>query len=109
MIPSLLIVGFVLVWAITLGTAQMRCYDAARLAARAVARGESVDTARQIALDAAPDGAVVTVVRDGGDVDVVVSFTAHGPGWVPAMPDLRIVGSAVGAAEDGREVAGGAS
>ena len=99
-VPSLLIVGLVLVWAVTVGTAQLRCFDAARAGARAVARGEDIDAVRRMAEQAAPAGATVTVTRSGDDVEVRVDFTAAGPGWLPAVPDLEVSGSAVAAAED---------
>ncbi|WP_344237254.1 TadE family type IV pilus minor pilin [Kribbella hippodromi] len=69
MLLSLLLLG---VWAIGLVVLNLQCIDAARDVARAVARGESPEEAQAIGQRAIPGGAVV-VTRDGSDVRVTVS------------------------------------
>lgn len=76
----------VAVGAVSAVTAQMRCVDAAREAARAAARGESMQTAVELASQAAPDGARIDV--DLGGDRVVVTVTADipiGGGFLPAV------------------------
>jgi hypothetical protein len=53
-------------------SAQLSCADAARVGARALARGESHDRARALALTAAPAGAEVVLAEDGGMARVTV-------------------------------------
>lgn len=64
--------AFLLLWVVSLGLTQVRLADASREGARLVARGEAVDSARRTAEKVAPDGARVTVRRDGGLVTVTV-------------------------------------
>lgn len=73
---------------------QVRCVDAAREAARLAARGDeynAVVVARRIA----PDGAAVTVQRDGGYVVAVVSARSA------LLPGLGISAEGVSAVESG--------
>jgi Flp pilus assembly protein TadG len=72
-----------MVWLLTLGVAQMKVTDAAREAARALARGESADRAVQLAERAAP-GASVTVAHDGGMIVVTARQGISPPGGVLA-------------------------
>jgi Flp pilus assembly protein TadG len=62
---------------------QIRCTDAAREAARLVARGEpdrAADAVRQIA----PPGATLSITTDADAITVVVQDPAAG-GWVPGV------------------------
>ncbi len=67
------------------GIDQVRCVDAARLAARALARGDSMGAAHALAAGAAPDGA--TVLASGSADLVVVTVRSRrivpglGVGW----------------------------
>lgn len=72
---------------------QIRCIDAAREAARLVARGDPLAASRAAAL--APEATVLQVRRDGGYVIARVS------GSSALLPGLVIVGEAVAAAEVG--------
>ncbi|WP_310376673.1 TadE family type IV pilus minor pilin [Catenuloplanes atrovinosus] len=73
-----------------------RCYDAARDAALAAARGQSgVDAGTA----AAPPGATVTVLPDGDQVRVVVTVPVRALGLT--VPDLTASGEAVAAIEPG--------
>ena len=66
---------------VAVGLAQMRATDAAREAARALARGESVGRAEELARQAAP-GVGVRVVRADGEVRVVVDQHLAAPDGV---------------------------
>jgi hypothetical protein len=79
---------------------KLRCVDAAREAARVEARGESGESAGR---RAAPDGAVVSVSVEGGDVHAVVRSRVRP--LVPLLPSFTVEGSAVAVVEPG----GGAS
>jgi hypothetical protein len=92
------LVGFTLalVWALLAVSGQIRCVDAARAGARAVARQEPRAAAQAAALQAAPTGARVEVSREGDLVRVTVTAHASGPG--PLGVALRA--EAVAAAEE---------
>ncbi|WP_256795776.1 TadE family type IV pilus minor pilin [Terrabacter sp. Ter38] len=84
-IPSVvLLLGFCLV-AINAAVDQIRCVDAARVAARAAARGDDSGRVRALAAETAPTGARVQISGVGGGVRVVVSARTGGwgllPGW----------------------------
>lgn len=71
-IPALLIVLAMVLGRVSLGIDQVRCVDAARLAARAVARGDPASTAIATATRAAPGGARVALSSGGGQVRTTV-------------------------------------
>lgn len=103
-LPALCLVLLLSLWSVAAVTEQLRCVDAARTAARALARGESAAAATAAARDGAPAGAVVTVVRSSGLVRVEVTVRAGLPGpWSGALPGLRLVGRAVAADEQLRD------
>lgn len=79
--PALLVVLVLALGAIRLGIDEVRCVDAARLAARALARGDPEETARGFASRAGPPGAVITVRRGGSEISVEVSTTREVGGW----------------------------
>lgn len=74
----------------------LRCEDAARLAARAAARGDDTTTAADLARADAPAHAVVSVSRAEGDVRVSVTGPVRLPGPLGNMlPAWSVHGSAV--------------
>lgn len=74
----------------------LRCEDAARLAARSVARGDDPDGAAALARADAPAHALVSVSRSGGEVRVRVSVSAGLPGPLGrVLPRFPVQGSAV--------------
>lgn len=80
---------------VTAVSMQVRCFDAAREAARLAARGDqrsAVDTARRVA----PAGARIQLHRDGDFVTATV--VAHSK----LLPALDIAATAVSAAEPPR-------
>lgn len=80
LLPGLVVVLVLLLWAVQAVVGQLRCIDAARLGARAAARGDQPASVVALARRAAPSGAVVTVTP--GDAFVVVTVRAH----VRALP-----------------------
>ena len=86
-LPLLLALTVGLAWLVGVGSAQVRAVDAAREAARAVARGDSEAEAVGLARAVAPSGARVSVVTEGGRVVVRVRASVHGPGGLfEALP-----------------------
>ena len=101
MLPVLLVVLGLGVWALAAVGAQLRCTDAAALAARAAARGDAPAAVEAVARAAAPPGASVTVSRDGEHVTVrVAADVAALGGALRALPPVGVSGSATAARED---------
>lgn len=101
MLPLLSLVAIVLVWAITVGIAQVRVVDAARDAARVVARGDDATAAAEAARRTAGKAADVDIERAAGVVSVSVTERVRPPGWllIP-LPAVSVRGHAVVEAED---------
>jgi hypothetical protein len=72
-LPALLVVLALAVGVVVSVGAQLRCVDAARVAARVAARGDSDGAAERAGIGVAPGGAHVRIVRRAGDVEVEVS------------------------------------
>ena len=72
-LPSLVLVLAVALGAVHLGLDQVRCVDAARLGARALARGEPEAAVLREVAAAAPAGAQLSVTRGEGEVGVAVA------------------------------------
>lgn len=93
--------AFIAVLALALGAIsaaidQLRCIDAAREAARLVARGET-DRARAVAADIAPTSANIAITVHGDNIEVDVRATpANG-----LLPGLELHGAAFAIAEPG--------
>lgn len=84
-LPFVVLMAVVLTWVVTLGVAQMRLADAAREAARVVARGETVAAGRAAARTIAP-GATVRIRERDGRAEVRVRRRAS----LPLVPRVRI-------------------
>ncbi|NEB77006.1 pilus assembly protein, partial [Streptomyces sp. SID14478] len=95
-LPVLVAFTMALVWAVLAASAQIRCVDAARTGARAVARQEPRDAAIAAARQAAPSGARVEVSREGDLVRVTVRARSAGPGPL----GVELGAQAVAAAEE---------
>ena len=96
MLPVLLVVLAFGMWALTAVGAQLRCTDAAGLAARAAARGDDPASVQSVARTVAPDGARVEVSRSGGRVLVVVRAEVGALGGVlGGLPGVDVAGRAV--------------
>ena len=76
-IPVLVGLTVVLIWMVAFGIGQMRTTDAAREAARALARGES-EAAAAALVQAVDPGASMTVQRTGDRVVVTVTRSDRG-------------------------------
>lgn len=72
----------VLVWMMSVGIAQVQVVDAARDAARGLARGDDRATAVSAARRAAPAHADIQVSYDAETVTVAVLSDQRGPGWL---------------------------
>jgi hypothetical protein len=79
------------VWMVSIGISQVLTVDAARDAARALARGDDTDAATAAALRSAPEGARVTYSTSAGTVTATVSVRASAPHWllVP-LPSVQV-------------------
>jgi hypothetical protein len=81
-LPGLVLVTALCVWAVLVVAAHVQCLDAARSGARALARDEPVAAVRAIAEERGPRGARVAVVRLGpglAAVDVRARVGLPGP------------------------------
>jgi Flp pilus assembly protein TadG len=78
--PVLMVLLAVGLTAVAVIAAQMRCVDAAREAARALARGESISAARSLADAAGPHGATLASNTEGDLVRTSVRATVSSIG-----------------------------
>jgi hypothetical protein len=82
-IPVIVLVAAALTWLVVLVIAQIQVVDAARDAARAMARGDDADAAIGHAVRVAPEGADVSVSESADQtVTVTVEVEARAPGWM---------------------------
>ncbi|MEW2068174.1 TadE family type IV pilus minor pilin [Streptomyces sp. NPDC007346] len=95
-IPVLVAFTMALLWALVAASSQIRCVDAARAGARAVARSEPEAAVLAAARDAAPRGARITVGRAGELWRVTVEVPTPGP----AALALTLRADAAALAED---------
>ena len=102
-LPALLAVTVICVWAVVSVSVHLQCLDAARVGARAVARDEAMETVLAVVEEVGPPSARVRVVHlDSGLVAVEVTATVALPGpWPGRDPVLRVGGRAVAAQEGG--------
>jgi hypothetical protein len=103
-LPIIAAFALILLWLISAAITEIRLVDAARDAARALARGEDEAAVRTQLAETGPAGSQLVVVRDGGDVSAEVSVSADAPGWllVP-LPAIPLHASATTLAEVGVE------
>jgi hypothetical protein len=92
-LPALVAVLGVVLAVIAIGLAQVRCVDAAAVAARLAARGEPDRVVRGLALSAAPRGAHLQVASDGRVVTASVSAAIRLPGIGRLLPAYVVRGS----------------
>lgn len=95
-LPALAVVLLLALWAVGAVVVQLRCQDAARLTARALARGEPAAVARAIGHRAGPSGAEIRLEEAAGlvSVDVRTAATLPGP-WGGLAPRIPVRGTAV--------------
>lgn len=87
-LPAFVMVVVAAVCAVVAMTDQLRCADAAGIAARLAARGEPATVVRMQALRAAPRGASVRLVSAGGIVTAVVTARISPPGVLRRLPSI---------------------
>lgn len=76
-LPVVVAVLALSLWAFGVAVDQVRCVDAARAGARAAARGDTVAAVSSLVRRDAPAGAAVTISAGGGDVTVSVAAPVH--------------------------------
>jgi Flp pilus assembly protein TadG len=107
-LPMIAVFAVGLAWLVSLGVVQVRAQDAAREAARVVARGESVAVGTAYARRVATPGADVSVARDGSTVVVTVRAPVDGPGgFFRFLPGYTVQARSVAAVEGSGEGGGG--
>ncbi|MEU1089782.1 TadE family type IV pilus minor pilin [Streptomyces sp. NPDC005892] len=95
-LPVLVALALMLVWALVAAADQIRCVDAARAGARAAARSEPASAVRDAVTTAAPARARVVVRREGALWRVRVEAPTPGPGALA----LTLSAEAAALAED---------
>ncbi len=101
-LPLLVALTVGLVWLLSVGAAQIRAVDAAREAARAMARGDDESAAVAAGGRVVPEGGTVTVT--GGAESVVAEATARveGPGGLfDFLPSVTVHAEATALVEEG--------
>jgi hypothetical protein len=81
-LPVVALFGLGMLWMIALGVAQVQLVDAARDAARSLARGDVATVARAYGVRSAPDGSSFRFVDTGSSVEVAVRARVTAPGWL---------------------------
>lgn len=100
-LPVLVFVLGASVFLLTALSAQLRCTDAAALAARAAARGDDPAVVASTGRRAGPSGAAVQVVTGADQVEVQVRAQVRPFGGVLArLGSVTVTGRAVAARED---------
>jgi Flp pilus assembly protein TadG len=97
-LPVLALMTLVGVAAVGVGQARLRCADAAREAARAVARGDPASAEAQARVAAGRPVTVLTTGSTAADTSVTVRFQVRPVSW---LPPLVITETAVVATEPG--------
>ncbi|MGA5818547.1 TadE family type IV pilus minor pilin [Kitasatospora sp. NPDC094028] len=97
-LPALVLLAVMLIWGVLAASAQIRCVDAARVGARAAARGEA--DAAELARAAGPPGARVRVSLAADTVRVEVEAPSAAPGRLGGLLAVRVGAAAVAARED---------
>jgi hypothetical protein len=99
-LPVLLLVTLLMVWLLSVATAQVRVVDAAREAARQAARGESDAVAVGHGARVAPAGATLSVARGSAEIRVTAVAEVRGPGGLFAfLPGLTVEAESVAVPE----------
>lgn len=101
-LPGVVVLSIAVVWLVVAASAQLRCADAAREGARALAREEPVARAVSLARAVAPADAEVDVRTAGGLVRVRVAAVTAAPGPLGRLLRVTVRGEAVAAVEDTR-------
>jgi hypothetical protein len=90
-LPIMALVALAMLWVVSVGIAEVRVIDAARDAARMMARGDSAAEAVQAARRTAGGAADVRIDRGDGLVEVQVTVRMSPPGWLLLpLPDVTL-------------------
>lgn len=101
-LPVMVLLALALGSLVALGVSQVRVVDAAREAARAIARGEDPAAAVDLGRKVAPAGAEFDVTTEDGRVHVFVTAEVQGPGGIlDFLPGFRAHAEAVALLEAG--------
>jgi hypothetical protein len=95
-LPALALLLAVCLYAVAVVTAQLRCVDAAGLAARLAGRGEAAATVQRATLLAAPQNASVEVRRNAGLVTAQVDAVVDVPILGALLPGFHVHAAATG-------------
>jgi hypothetical protein len=98
-LPAFVLVVLAALCAVAVLTAQLRCVDAADVAARMAARGESGSLVRSTALGAAPRGAGLTLDLTSATVVATVRARLSLPGLSRFLPGVDVGAQVVEARE----------
>ncbi|WP_343951637.1 TadE family type IV pilus minor pilin [Nonomuraea longicatena] len=98
MLPALVIVLAAALLAIQAVAVQLQCVDAARAAARAAARGESLERVRAVARTATNPNARIIITRTTETTEVRITVSVH-PSWATSLPPIPVSASATSATE----------
>jgi len=98
-LPAFVLVVLAALSGVAIVTADLRCADAAGVAARMAARGDSPDLTREVASRAAPRGAALEVNRSGGFVTATVVSRLAFPGLSHLIPAVVVAQTQVAASE----------
>ena len=101
-LPVLVLAALLAVAGVQVVSAQLRCLDAAGVAARLAARGEPAGDVESIAHAVAPQSAQVSVARTGDVVAAAVAARVHLLGLGAVLPAFTVKGSAVAPLEPGQ-------
>ena len=93
-LPALVLVLVAGLYGVALVTAQLRCVDAAAVAARLAARGEPAQLVQATALGAAPAAARLEVARSATVVTATVVVRVDAPGLSRLLPGVTVTGHA---------------
>jgi len=104
---GLVIVAVAMLFIVAVGVAQVRCVDASRDVARALARGESEARSLDLGRLTAPAGAGFDTSTAGGVVRVDVSVTVTAPGILRRFGGIQVGSTSAVASEPGIERSAG--
>jgi Flp pilus assembly protein TadG len=100
-LPAFVLVVAAAICGVAAMTAQLRCVDAADLAARMAARGEPVSVVRTTALGTAPADARLTLTDTATEVTATVRARLAPPGLSSVLPGIVVAAQVVDALEPG--------
>jgi hypothetical protein len=98
-LPALVLVVLAALGGVAVMTAQLRCVDAADVAARMAARGDATALVRDAAMSGAPGGAQLEVVKAGTLVTATVRAHLSAPGLARFLPSVTVQAHVVEALE----------